>query len=392
MAKTANNSLQKRTSAPRLSDFDRSRDNNFNLIRFLAAFAVIFGHSYLLSLGEEHQEPILHATGWIAGSHAVDVFFVTSGFLIMSSLFRHPQVGYYLKARLLRIYPALLAAVLFCAFIVGPAFTSLPLGEYFGNKDVYTFVVANGMLEPFPIQYKLPGVFENVPYTNGDATPPTGDINGSLWTLPHEIKAYVGVGLFFFFFLLLRKKQKLLPIAFYTLTALFMAYFAYRGFTQEGGLVQDHYRLYAFFLVGGCYYLLRKHIVLNLPIALGLLIASLATFYILKNETIWNTAWLIIMPYILFCLAYLPGGAVRKFNKLGDYSYGLYIYAWPIQQIIAVRSPGIEPIPMTLLAFPVVLILAVLSWHFIEKPCLKHVRRKRVEPESASAIVPSGNS
>ena len=391
MTDAADNTATQPTSAPRLSDFDGSRDNNFNLIRFLAATAVIFGHSYLIAWGDQQQyeEPIYKLTGWVSGHHAVDVFFATSGFLIMASLFRHPRVSYYVKARALRIYPALLVAVLFCAFIVGPMFTSKSMGEYFASKQVYKFVMANSMLEPFPIQYKLPGVFENAPYSTDDTNPPTGDLNGSLWTLPHEIKAYIGVGLFFFFFVLLRKREKLLPIAFYGLTALFMAYFAYRGFTIEGGLVQDHYRLYAFFLTGGCFYLLRKHIPLHLPLASGLLVASLIAFYFLRNDTLWNTAWLVIMPYILFCLAYLPGGALRRFNKLGDYSYGIYIYAWPIQQIIATWIPGIDPIPMTLITFPVTLCLAVMSWHFIERPCLKRVRSARARAVEAPSAAPA---
>ena len=209
MTDAADNTATQPTSAPRLSDFDGSRDNNFNLIRFLAATAVIFGHSYLIAWGDQQQyeEPIYKLTGWVSGHHAVDVFFATSGFLIMASLFRHPRVSYYIKARALRIYPALLVAVLFCAFIVGPMFTSKPMGEYFASKQVYKFVMANSMLEPFPIQYKLPGVFENAPYSTDDTNPPTGDLNGSLWTLPHEIKAYIGVGLFFFSFVLLQKRE-----------------------------------------------------------------------------------------------------------------------------------------------------------------------------------------
>ena len=363
------------TASTRLADFDGSRDNNFNLIRFLAAVAVLFSHSYLLASGDEYLDPVFRATGWTAGMHAVDIFFVTSGFLIMSSLVRNPSPVHFIKARVLRIYPALIVAVLFCAFVVGPLFTKLALMDYLSNGQVYWFALANAMLEPFPIQYTLPGVFGGQPYPN--------DVNGSLWTLPHEIKAYVGTGLLFFTLMLLPKRDKLFPLAFFAATALVIAYYGYRIW-QADGLAHDYVRLYVFFMVGGCFFILRERIVLSIALAGLLFVAAVACFLLLKNNIAWNMAWLILLPYVLFCLAYLPAGPLRRFNALGDYSYGIYIYAFPVQQMVVALRPGVSPIQMSLAALPVVLVIAVLSWHFIEKPSLKKIRGMRSKNAASS--------
>ena len=76
------------------------------------------------------------------------------------------------------------------------------------------------------------------------------------------------------------------------------------------------------------------------------------------------------LVYAVFWCAYVPDGWIRKYNNLGDYSYGLYIYAFPVHQTLAALRPGIAPLPMFLAAFPLSLGLAVVSWHVVEKPSL----------------------
>ena len=81
------------------------------------------------------------------------------------------------------------------------------------------------------------------------------------------------------------------------------------------------------------------------------------------------------MIYFVLGLAYLPRGPIRSFNRLGDYSYGLYIYAFPVQQSLVARFPELTPGPLFLAAFAVTLVLAILSWHLIENPALGIKRR-----------------
>ena len=71
-------------------------------------------------------------------------------------------------------------------------------------------------------------------------------------------------------------------------------------------------------------------------------------------------------------LAYIPSGAIRGFNKYGDYSYGMYIYAFPIQQSVAALIPGISVLAMIVISFIITFILAFISWHVVEKKMLKY--------------------
>jgi peptidoglycan/LPS O-acetylase OafA/YrhL len=82
----------------------------------------------------------------------------------------------------------------------------------------------------------------------------------------------------------------------------------------------------------------------------------------------------ILLPYLVFYIAYIPGGRIRNFNKAGDYSYGIYIYAFPVQQSIAELIPNISVFGMVCLSFIITFILAYFSWHFVEKKFLKMKR------------------
>ena len=122
-----------------LSNYKDSRDNNFNLLRFVAAFLVLISHSFPLATGSGTSEPLKTALGIEFGHIAVDVFFITSGFLITGSLIRSKSAYKYIAARALRIYPALLIAVLFTVFILGPLITQVTLAEYFSKQTFIYF-------------------------------------------------------------------------------------------------------------------------------------------------------------------------------------------------------------------------------------------------------------
>jgi len=165
-----------------LSDYTISRNNNFNLIRFIAAVLVLFSHSFALVLGVADTEPLVVLVGMTAGTIAVDVFFIASGFLITSSYVARNNLLTFFWARLLRIYPALIISVLFCVFVLGPLFTKNNLDDYLSDSQTYRYLVKNAILF-FGVEYRLPGVFLDLPYA--------AIVNGSLWTLPYEVRLYV---------------------------------------------------------------------------------------------------------------------------------------------------------------------------------------------------------
>src|SRR6186997_3455935 len=122
----------------KLSNFTQGRDNNFNLIRIVAALAVLINHSFVLSAGTGDAEP-LQGLGMSLGMIAVDVFFITSGFLVTASLLTRQSAIEFIWARVLRIYPALLLMLLLTVFGLGIFFTQLPVPSYLANSLVYTY-------------------------------------------------------------------------------------------------------------------------------------------------------------------------------------------------------------------------------------------------------------
>ena len=165
----------------KLSSYSQGRDNNFNLIRIIAALAVLVTHSFAVAIGSGDAEPFRGSLGMTMGSIAVDVFFITSGFLVTSSLLNRQSTIEFVWARVLRIFPALLAMLLLTVFALGVFLTSLPISAYFSLPMTYIYLAKNATLL-MGVAYNLPGVFDSNPYKSA--------VNGSLWTMPHEVRMY----------------------------------------------------------------------------------------------------------------------------------------------------------------------------------------------------------
>jgi peptidoglycan/LPS O-acetylase OafA/YrhL len=86
---------------------------------------------------------------------------------------------------------------------------------------------------------------------------------------------------------------------------------------------------------------------------------------------------MLVAPYLVLWFAYVPGGFIRRYNRVGDYSYGTYIFAFPLQQLVMMLKPDASVLTLTLLAGLGTLVFAMLSWHLIEKPCMALLSRKR---------------
>ena len=132
-------------------------------------------------------------------------------------------------------------------------------------------------------------------------------------------------------------------------------------------------RLAGYFAGGSLYYLYRDRIPLSY-IAMAVMVSLVFLGY-LYSENLGNAFLTCFLPYVVFVFAYLPSGAVRQFNRLGDYSYGLYIYAFPIQQIIV--TLGVHDVYVhVVLSYVVTLIVAAISWHSVESPALKIAKKE----------------
>lgn len=343
------------TLTSRLSNLIEGRDNNFNLLRFGAATAVVLSHSFILTYNEPNSIP--RGIGYLA----VNCFFIISGFLVCKSISERGANGDFYKARFLRIYPALLFAVLLCVFVVGPLHTQGSLLEYFSDSQTYQFLFKNSILL-FGIDHYLPSVF----ISGG----PERMVNAPLWTLVFEVYLYLLLGILGA--LLLGKNganQRTFNLTIITLSLLALGLYVYNITTQRFDIKFFEYcvRFSALFGIGATFYIFRDRIKLSpwiVAFALLLLVASLKIF-VLHKAILYP-----VLAYLLLYAAYIPKGFLLEFNRLGDYSYGIYIFAYPIQQSIAIWYPGISVIELFFTSMLVSLVFAVFSWHFIESKAL----------------------
>lgn len=342
----------------KLAEYTQGRENNLHLIRIVAAYAVLVSHSFVLATGEALNEPFVSSLGVTLGAIAVWVFFLASGLLITASLLVKQDLNKFISARALRIFPALFVMLILTVFIMGPTLSTVPLITYLTDAETYHYLIKSATLLT-GIGKTLPGLFEQNPFP--------GAVNGSLWTLKYEIRMYVILALTWFVLTkIFSGWAHLFKIAIFTTSAgagclhvmSCMGYVAYRQDVQ----------LFFMFFTGTSFYLLRHRIEMSWRIffaMVAILAASLVT-------RLWfSMALTLTLPYLLFFLAYVPSGAIRKYNKVGDYSYGIYIYAFPIQQAVATCWPEVSAGGMIALSTLIVLPLAMASWHLVEKPAMK---------------------
>lgn len=354
MARSDSASLLRKTT---LGDYAVGRDNNFNLLRFCAATAVVINHSDAVVHGPNSPSILLSRTGMDLGNIAVDIFFVTSGFLVSGSVSKR-SLFEYAEARVRRILPALSVAILFCVFVIGLGFTTYSPKNFLLDSQTLRFIVKNETLltgAAFP----LPGVFESTPIPNV--------VNGSLWTLPWEARLYVILGL-----IALIAKSPILKLRI-TLTHL-LTFAAFSLLLLHITNIffpfvsKDATRVVCMFFLGSAVYCHRDRIPLHRFACLAAFLLLITSTFVNKHTFLFT--YLFTLPYLVMGVVYLPAGIVRKFNDLGDYSYGIYIYSFPLQQAIVASVTDSSPTMVLAITLPVVLVMAVLSWHFIEQPFL----------------------
>lgn len=343
-----------------LSNFTHGRDNNFNLIRIIAAFAVLITHSFALAIGTGDAEPFRKSLGMTMGMIAVDVFFITSGFLVTASLLSRQSAIDFIWARVLRILPALLIMLLITVSVIGVFFTSLPLRAYLANPGVYIYLLKGSTLIG-GVAYDLPGAFADNPYR--------GSVNGSLWTLPYEVRMYAILVTVWVALRMARSiRLKAFQLAIISGAVAGGICLAFTTFVKLD-LDQQFMRLFYMFFSGAAFYVLKEHITLSRA-PLWFFVILLLSSVMANSLRVFFVVYVLTIPYILFYIAYVPAGRIRKYNRLGDYSYGVYIYAFPVQQSVAALIPGVSVSSMLFISASFTLLLAVLSWHFLERHAL----------------------
>lgn len=362
----------------------------FDLLRVTLALSVVAWHSWTVTGASDLDHAPL---AWFPGYAILAMFFALSGFLITASALRL-TLGEFLLNRGLRIVPALFVEIMLSAFILGAVFTTLPLRDYytsFGFWHYFTNVV--GL-----VNYTLPGVFEH----NADPA-----VNNSLWTIPFEIGCYLIMSAFVVFGALRWRGAVLL--AFAAFVALGLIFNAVDHAPGTIWSVIDHIfisrgsRLFAAFLLGVAAYLYRDEIPYRTSLAVGCVMLCLLVM--LLGPADWLSLPLLnllVAPALVYLTVFIGVSDVPTLPvfRRGDYSYGIYLYGFPLQQTTVSLFPWlINPLLAFLLAIPFITMFAMFSWHGIEKPILKlrrnfsFIAKSRLEepaqPRKAEVVAPA---
>lgn len=340
---------------PRFADLVQGRDNNLNLLRFLAATGVVYAHSFGV-LDATRSEPFFRLMGRGLGDFGVDIFFVVSGLLVTKSLLGKSSIGTFAWARVMRVFPALWISVLTWVLVAGLWLSPLSAMEFWKQPQTLSFILKNlTMLPGSGAQTYLPNAF----------SASESAFNVPLWTLPHELQMYALLAILGALGLV-RSGWCSIALAAFAIVNLFLEHLG-----LPSALPGERARFIFFFFAGASLYAFRARIIVRASIFWALCAAVAAVCAISNQLAVRQLALALATPYLVLWLAYGPAGFARRFNELGDYSYGIYILAFPLQLLIAQFSAAREPLVHFALSMCAVLPLAVASWHFVESRLLR---------------------
>ena len=326
--------------------------NNITLLRHFAAFFVLISHSYDLT-GNFDNEFLRKISGESISFSRIGliIFFFISGFLITQSLVSSTSIKQFIWKRFLRIYPALIMLMILTVFILGPLFTSLPVKQYFTSSETWEYFFGTSLIR---LRFVLPGVFDG----NG--------VNGSLWTLPVEFRLYLLLALLFFVGLI---KKSLLYFAFIFLFIVFAILVVSHNSPGEILSYLNPYLSWGmYFLIGSFVFFIKDKVILDYRILLALIIL----WILLRNHEVVNMlSELICFSYFTLWASFKTPVVFPGFFKQNDFSYSMYLYAYPLQQIFIFENGIISPLKLMLLTLLALIPLCWVSWNFVEKPALK---------------------
>lgn len=324
--------------------------NNFNFLRLIGALLVIISHSFDIT-GKSNSDPLFQLTGKLQSSGiGLTIFFFISGYFVTASANNTAGIGRFIIKRVMRIYPALIVLVFISVFFAGPLLSTLPTYQYFQEKDSWVYLFTTTGLR---IRMNLPGVFSSPNFQ-------IKAFNASLWTIALEIQLYISITLALWIGIVRNKNL----FAALCLLIVFIC-FGIVAFNQDVSFTSArHLNLIALFYLGGFVYIaaLTKKMIYIILLFSTLLYVAFTFFKILEFDPF--ILCLLSISMLTYCL-----GFTKRFQILltTDISYGLYIYAFPVQQTIFMFSGITDSWILVLTSIVCTLPLAFASWHFIEK-------------------------
>ena len=333
----------------------------------LAAGSVLFSHAFLIATGTENEEPLrrLLGPGNILGLYGVYTFFIISGFLLAHSLARDPSILRFSINRILRIYPGFLFCILLTAVLLGPMGSTLDWSAYISRSEVASYVTSAFWCVCDP--ESLPGVYAYEGVDN------VSRINGSLWSLSFEVLSYV---MLVWFWLALRKIEAV-AAAFILLSV---------GTAVEPAVYQTFqgvaYTL-PYFAGGVVMCVVYQRIGLSARVAAGCAVLLLASaVFGLQRQ-----AYAVVGAYLVVFLGNRANVGSSLASHVGDLSYGTYLFGWPIERLVKQYVSTESPWLLMAIAGPLVLAIAAVSFHFVERPALT-LKRSIANFVDATLIIP----
>jgi peptidoglycan/LPS O-acetylase OafA/YrhL len=337
------------------------RENSFDLLRLFAAFCVYFSHQ-MAFLGFE--EPALGPLRISLASTGLYIFFALSGYLVFKSLARNSNAQQYFLARVLRIYPGAIANAAFC-IVLGACITSLPLSNFLTASQTWFYAFHNISIFITPTEFELPGVLTLARWPA---------VNGSIWTIKYELLCYVL--LFFVYRCALIAKlsiRALVGASAFAASCLYVLYISTRAnpppetfFTIYNAFNLS--RFFMTFLFGAFIAALEPH---DAKAKLTFLSIPSALIVFGPSVEFARAGVILMLTYFVIEIGKSRLLYSASYRRLGDLSYGFFLYAYPIQNSInTALSNGSNFWSLTALTTVLTFASAYLSWQLIEKPCL----------------------
>ena len=328
-----------------LSELLRKEHNNIDILRLIAACAVIFAHADTV-LGNTPTDFIYDFLRFDYSGHvAVKLFFFLSGLVVTNSLLSKRNIFQFAVARICRIMPALAVVLGLWAFVLGPMLTTLSLNVYFSSSTAYAYFFEGILLK---ITYALPGVY---------ATMPNSSINASIWVVPYEMFAYLWLGIFFIAGVF---RFRMAPV----LLILFLLYETASGSSRifsNDMMAAGVNKFLLCFAFGALLVVFKDRLRITLPLVVGLCAA-----YWLSRGTM--AAELFFYPALCITSLYISSLRLALLLKpTSDISYGVYLWGWPAQQLMHLWFPDEGKIFNWVTATVLALLFGYASWHLIEK-------------------------
>jgi peptidoglycan/LPS O-acetylase OafA/YrhL len=334
------------------SVLSKGRTTGFDYLRIGLAIAVILVHAPETTEGA--------GAGWVwEGWHRpfvaaiLPAFFALSGFLVTGSLQRSKTLVEFALLRALRIIPALFVEVIVAALILGPALTVLPLSQYFTDPKFYAY----GLNVVGDIHFQLPGLFLNNPDPN--------TVNRQLWTIPSELRCYLILIVLAFLGVASRARWMVVLLAICIVGLPVIDVLRHKDLWAMDNVPGA--ALLLFFLAGVTANLLMEWLPLNWTL-FGICVA-LSYVTLLFRPTAYFACVPLTYVTLFIGLSQIPKTFL---TATGDYSYGVYLYGFPIQQTYAYLFPAHRIWWLSLLVTaPCILLLAWASWTFVESKVLQ---------------------